>query len=496
MSRMIQQGKIKEIFILKWKELTKRIPQLDAPFVPENLDIKGFTDRSDEVEKGFVFVAIEGFIVDGHEYIREAVSKGASVIIGEQEVQSLDVPYIKVENSRKTLGELAAGFYGYPAENKMVIGVTGTNGKTTTGLFLRHLFKKLGYSVSFFGTVFNEMNGERTESSLTTPSASMIQKALAESTDEVVVIEVSSQGLAQHRMEGMAFDYALFTNLQHDHLDYHHSMEEYFFAKKKLFSLLKLTGKAVVNEDSEWGQRLSRLLKEEGKTVITVGETDQSTRYYLEGSSQGTCVMNDHLYKFTLPLPGKYNLANLSLALTVLNDLDHELTDISKLMSDLDPIPGRFEVYALSDEVYGIIDYAHTAEALQALLPTIKEMYSHYQLVHVFGFRGNRDSTKRNKMVDISAQYSDETILTLDDLNGVSILEMEKEYSAQQKRKPLNEVKIVLDRTQAIIDAVKEAAVPTLIVVTGKGHETYKQKFDLSSTSDKETFQLINEKKQ
>ncbi|MER2063417.1 MAG: UDP-N-acetylmuramoyl-L-alanyl-D-glutamate--2,6-diaminopimelate ligase [Alkalibacterium sp.] len=480
---------------MKWSKLTRKISYLDASAVPETMDIKGITDQSDKIEEGFIFVAIKGYKVDGHTYISEAVDNGASVIIGEQESACAGAPYIQVDNSRKTLGELAASFYGYPAKNKLVIGVTGTNGKTTTGLFLRHLFKNLGYRVAFFGTVFNEMNGQRYESTLTTPSASMIQKALAESTDDVVVIEVSSQGLAQHRMEGMSFDYALFTNLQHDHLDYHKSMEAYFFAKKKLFSLLKDSGKAVVNEDSEWGERLTRLLEEEGKTVITVGETDQSTHYHLESSFSGKCVMNDHTYEIKLPLPGKYNLANLSLALTVLNDLGHDLTDLSALLKKLDPMPGRFEGYNLSDKVYGIIDYAHTAEALQALLPTIKELYAQYKLVHVFGFRGNRDSTKRDKMVDISTHYSDETILTLDDLNGVSIEDMQRDYISQQDRKSQKQLRVILDRTRAINEVVESATVPTLIVVSGKGHEPYKETFELPSNSDKETFQLLTASK-
>ncbi|MFO8069031.1 MAG: UDP-N-acetylmuramoyl-L-alanyl-D-glutamate--2,6-diaminopimelate ligase [Alkalibacterium sp.] len=476
---------------MNWKKLIENIPGLHGDAAPETTEIKGVTDQSSEVEKGSVFVAIKGFKNDGHQYISQAIEKGASVIIGQQDIELNDTPYIKHENTRKSLGQLAASYYKYPTKDKLIIGVTGTNGKTTTGLFLTHLLRKKGYTVSFFGTVFNEMNGVRTTSSLTTPSASTIQKALAESNDQAVVIEVSSQGLEQHRMEGMSFDYALFTNLQHDHLDYHNTIEEYFLAKKKLFSLLKDSGKAIVNEDDEWGKKLSRLLVEEGLTVLTVGEKDQDTRYHLEGSMQGSCAIGDTSYSVELPLPGKYNLSNLSMALTVLQDLNQDLTNISQLMKDLETIPGRFEVDTLSETVKGVIDYAHTAEALKGLLPTIKELYPNYRLVHIFGFRGNRDSTKREKMIQVSAQYSDETILTLDDLNGISTDTMEAEYQKLVNNDLSRRVSIILDRTIAISDTMKNATEPTLIVVTGKGHESYQQDFELSSKSDKATFLFL-----
>ncbi|WP_423190442.1 UDP-N-acetylmuramoyl-L-alanyl-D-glutamate--2,6-diaminopimelate ligase [Alkalibacterium sp. f15] len=476
---------------MKWNKLIENIQGLSGDTIPETTEIKGVTDQSTEVEEGFVFVAVKGFKNDGHRYISQAIEKGASVIIGQQDIELKDTPYIKHENTRKLLGQLAASYHNNPTKTKLVIGVTGTNGKTTTGLFLTHLLRKKGYTVSFFGTVFNEMNGERTKSSLTTPSASTIQKALAESNDEAVVIEVSSQGLEQHRMEGMSFDYALFTNLQHDHLDYHNTIEEYFFAKKKLFALLKDSGKAIVNEDDKWGEKLSQLLTEEGLTVLTVGEKHQYTRYHLEGSTQGSCTIGDKAYAVELPLPGKYNLSNLSMAMTVLQDLNEDITNISQVMKDLEPIPGRFEVETLSENVKGVIDYAHTAEALQGLLPTIKEIYPNHRLVHIFGFRGNRDSTKREKMMQISAQFSDETILTLDDLNGLSEDAMEAKYLEFVKDQPSGQVKIILDRTIAISDATKNATEPTLVVVTGKGHESYQQDFELSLKSDKETFLFL-----
>lgn len=479
---------------MEWRRLIRNIKELDTYFFPEIMEVKGITDNSTEVKEGYIFVAIEGFTTDGHDYINEAVEHGACMIIGQQPIDLTGRPYVKVENTRKILGQLAASFYEYPSENKIVIGVTGTNGKTTTGLFLRHLLKKKNESVSFFGTVFNEINGKRTKSQTTTPNSVMIQRSLAESNDNVAVIEVSSQGLSQYRMEGMSFDYALFTNLQHDHLDYHHSMEEYFLAKKQLFSLLKESGKAVINEADDWGRRLTKLLRNEDKQVITAGETGQDIEYYLKDNTHGVCVMDDSIYNIELPLPGKYNLANLSLALAVLADMNHDLKDVSKIIDDIAPLPGRFETYKFSEKIYGVIDYAHTTEALHALFSTIEESKHNYRLIHIFGFRGHRDSTKRDKMMDVSRRYSDETILTLDDLNGISADVMEKEYEKQQQRYSGKDITIILDRTRAIQKAVNEASNKTLIVVSGKGHENYQQTFALSSTSDKETFELMSRK--
>lgn len=477
---------------MKWKEIIKNISEIDQNEELGDLEIKGINERASSIKKGEIFVAIEGFEKDGHDFIEQAVDNGASVIIGQKPVADLTVPYIQVENSRKMLGTLAARFYKHPCKDKLVIGITGTNGKTTTGLFTTHLLRKAGYSVSFFGTVFNEINGQRMNSSLTTPSASMIQKALSESNDEVVVIEVSSQGLQQHRMEGMAFDYGLFTNLQHDHLDYHKTIEDYFLAKKKLFSLLKPNGKAIVNSGDEWGNKLAGLLEKENIQVLTVGENDDvHTQYMFETTGLNRLTINHHSIQAQAPLPGKYNLLNLAMATTVLNDLGHNIDHLEDMIKDLEPIPGRFEVYELTDNVKAIIDYAHTAEALEAVLSTSEILYPDHKLIHIFGFRGNRDSSKREKMLNMSIQYSDHTILTLDDLNGEAEEIMKNTYLKLVRFYSVNEADIIMDRTLAIKQTIDNAEEPTLILLTGKGHENYKSTFNLPVRSDKETIEHL-----
>ncbi|WP_462226644.1 UDP-N-acetylmuramoyl-L-alanyl-D-glutamate--2,6-diaminopimelate ligase [Alkalibacterium sp.] len=479
---------------MKWIDVIKNITDIPENEELNNIKIEGINEKSTDIEKGHVFVAIEGYEKDGHSYINHVVEQGAAVVVGQKPIDNLPVPYIQVPDSRKILGQLAANFYNHPCKDKLVVGITGTNGKTTTGLLTTHLLRKAGYSVSFFGTVFNEMNGKRLDSSLTTPSASMIQKFLSESEDDVVVIEVSSQGLQQHRMEGMAFDYGLFTNLQHDHLDYHKTIEDYFMAKKKLFSMLKPEGKAIVNRDNEWGSKLIDLLNEEGKEVLTVSETaNADTRYIFKEKEHSELEINQQRIKAKAPLPGKYNLLNLSMATTVLHDLGKNMSKLEDMIADLEPIPGRFEVYNLTESVKGIVDYAHTAEALEAVLSTINSNYPEYRLTHVFGFRGKRDESKRQNMVNTSEKFCDRTILTIDDLNGVKEEDMKAAYTELLEPFTSGEADIIMDRTEAISKLFAEADGPTIILVTGKGHEKYKQAFTLPVQSDKEAFVYLSD---
>lgn len=278
----------------------------------ENMNITGIDESSLQVTDGHLFVAISGYATNGETYINHAIERGASLIVSESDLTGrTTVPFIQVDNAREALGLLVAAFYRNPSQAKLVIGITGTNGKTTTALFLQHLLKKAGFDVAYFGTVYNEINGQRYESKLTTPSATEIQAALARSNDDVVVIETSSQGLHQYRMAGMQFDYALFTNLQHDHLDYHKTMEAYYRAKKSLFSLMKADGKAVINSYTMWGNRLAKELAASGKQVLTVDTKKDATSYVLDKTTDTTVVafngQGGQIEEIEAPLSGVYN---------------------------------------------------------------------------------------------------------------------------------------------------------------------------------------------
>ncbi len=207
--------------------------------LPLNLNIHRITDNSEDVSKGNLFVAIRGSEKDGHEHIESAIKNGASVIVGEQDVTNLPIPYIQVGDSRKALGILAKNFYGNPAKDKTVIGITGTNGKTTTSYMLKHVLESNGKSCTVIGTLQNIVNGERIQSSNTTPNSLVLHQLLSMSKDDIIIMEVSSHALIQHRTEGIEFDYCLFSNLHPEHLDYHSTMEEYFSAKSLLFNQLK-----------------------------------------------------------------------------------------------------------------------------------------------------------------------------------------------------------------------------------------------------------------
>ena len=200
----------------------------------EPIMITGISDNSKDVKEGYLFVAVSGYSVDGHDYIRDAVRLGAAAVIGEKDIMNLKIPYIQVKNSRKVLGLVAKKFYGNRSSKKIMIGITGTNGKTTTSLMLKHILEKNGITCSVIGTISNIINGEMLESQNTTPGAIKLNSLLTESRDEVVIMEVSSHGLVQYRLEGIEFDYCVFTNLYHDHLDFHGTMEDYFQAKSLL----------------------------------------------------------------------------------------------------------------------------------------------------------------------------------------------------------------------------------------------------------------------
>lgn len=385
--------------LLEQSGVTARNP---LPAEVEQLEITGISESSLRVADGHLFVAISGYATDGEAYIGNAIKRGASLIVTESDLTAREnVPFIQVDNARESLALLASAFYHNPSQDKLVIGITGTNGKTTTALFLQHLLKKAGFEVAYFGTVYNEINGQRYESKLTTPSATEIQASLARSNDDVVVIETSSQGLHQYRMAGMQFDYALFTNLQHDYLDYHKTMEAYYQAKKSLFSLMKPDGKAVVNSYTMWGNRLAKELATSGKQVLTVDTKKGATSYVLDKTTDTAVVafngQGGQIEEIEAPLSGVYNQENLILAITVMVDLGLDAGNTNEAIADFAGIAGRLEYYPLADGNEMVVDYAHTPDAIEALLKTLNDQYPEHDIIHIFGFRGQRDTKNSRK---------------------------------------------------------------------------------------------------
>lgn len=456
------------------------------------LSIEGLADSSQEVKKGFLFIAIKGFKEDGHRHIQHAINKGAAAIIGEREISSLPVPYIQVPNSRIALGILAKNFYRNPASRKIMIGITGTNGKTTTSYLIKHLMEQNGFSCSVLGTIQNIVNGEAIKSDNTTPNSLVLQEMLSLSNDDAVIMEVSSHGLTQHRIEGIQFDLCLFTNLNHDHLDYHGSMESYFKAKSILFDHLKTDGTAIINTDDEWGHKLKNELLAKSLNVLSLGRSQESTFRIRSLDPEESIIHLDDGHETLLqsPMAGTPNMYNSLMAYAAAISLNIPKGDLIRSMGDFKGVEGRFESAETAGGAIVIVDYAHTPDAIYHCLKTAKEAGAK-RIIHIFGFRGDRDSSKRKEIIEATAKISDEFIITTDDLNTVPQEKM-REISSELAGTYGNEKGIILmDRTLAIEQAINKSIPGDWIVITGKGHEKYKHEFQLPTHSDKETVRYL-----
>ncbi len=450
--------------------------------------INGIANNSLDVKEGFMFVAITGYQVDGHTYIEKAIEAGAKVIIGEKEITDLSVPYIRVDNSRAILADVAKRFYSEQTD-KTIIGVTGTNGKTTTSFMLKHILEAYGKSCSLFGSVYNYINGEKSTPSVnTTMDALQLQKELSRSQDQIVIMEVSSHALSQYRVKGISYDYALFTNLDHDHLDYHKDMEDYFSVKAQLFNQLKPDGAAVINTNNKWGRNLEKRLSETNDQITCVGNKESDL--YIQQHKTGDIhfvYKNKEIYPIKLSIKGKHNIQNAALAFLTARNMGVPGEVIVDALQTFPGVPGRFEVVNHPTGAQVVVDYAHTCDAFAQCLRTGREMGAK-RIIHIFGFRGNRDVTKRRGMVEVSEQHSDLCILTLDDLGTESLDGM---VEVLHDLKPAIKGKVIPDRTSAIEYAWKIAKEGDWIFITGKGDEVYKNTYLLPTNSDKDTLNYL-----
>lgn len=460
-----------------------------------NLTIKGIADSSDKVSQGYIFVAVNGFNQDGHNFIINAIEKGACLVIGESEVTGLNVPYMQVENSRKALGMIANKFYGSPSEQKLMIGITGTNGKTTTSYILKHILESNGKSCSLIGTIQNVINGQVKQSINTTPSSLDLHRLISESNDEVVIVEVSSHGLSQNRVEGITFDLCLFTNLEKEHLDYHPTMEDYFQTKMLLFDHLKDGGQAIVNTDNYWGKKLMEVLQDKGIFIHSVGQSPENRVRILYFNFENATISVEENNETSLifsPMDGIHNMYNTVMAYGTSTLIGLKIKHILESMFNFEGVRGRFEKSRLHNNATIVVDYAHTADAIFHCLTTAKRNGAK-RVIHVFGFRGDRDQSKRREMLAITSKLSDQYILTLDDLNTISPTEMIETLDHLNTLYGNEKGLIIPDRTLAIKWAVEHSNPEDWIIVTGKGHETYQQNYRLQTNSDQETVLYITD---
>ena len=436
-----------------------------------------FDSRS--IKKGDLFVAIKGNIVDGHKFIDIAIKNGAIGIICETLPENLvdGVTYIEVDNSNKALAIMASNFHDAPSENLKLVGVTGTNGKTTVASLLYQLFKKAGYKVGLLSTVKILVDNKTYKATHTTPDSLTINKHLKEMNDagvEFCFMEVSSHGIHQSRIEGLCFEGGIFTNLSHDHLDYHNTFAEYRDVKKVFFDKLTSKAFALVNTDDKNGLVMLQNTQAKKYTYALKGYADYKAQI-LENQFGGLLLKVNDSEVWTR-LIGNFNAYNVLAIYATAELLGLEKVEILRLISELESVSGRFQ-YIISDEkITAIVDYAHTPDALKNVLETINSIRTkNEELITVVGCGGDRDKTKRPKMGHIASALSTKVIFTSDNPRSEKpetiLEEIEKGVEPQNFKK----IVTIADRKQAIKTACQLAQPNDIILIAGKGHETYQE---------------------
>ena len=452
---------------------------VNAVYGDTNVKVAQVDFDSRKVVKDSLFVAQKGISVDGHLYIDKAIRLGATTIICEELPIRLEanITFIQVEDSSKTLAIIASNFYDNPSSKLKLIGVTGTNGKTTVASLLYQLFKKSGYKTGLLSTVQILVDTTVFNATHTTPDSVTINYYLHQMVllgVDYCFMEVSSHGIHQKRTEGLEFAGGIFTNLSHDHLDYHVSFASYRDVKKSFFDSLPKTAFALTNLDDKNGNVMLQNTKARKRTYALKTLADYKAKI-IEKSFSGTLIsINDT--EFWTKLIGNFNAYNLAAIIGVAYELGLEKIEILTIISQLESVSGRFEHLVSDNGVIAIVDYAHTPDALKNVLKTINDIRTNNEkLITVIGCGGDRDKTKRPKMAHIASQLSTQAIFTSDNPrteNPDTILEeMEEGVSAENLKKIIT----ISDRRQAIKTACKFSEAGDILLIAGKGHENYQE---------------------
>jgi UDP-N-acetylmuramoyl-L-alanyl-D-glutamate--2,6-diaminopimelate ligase len=431
------------------------------------------------VEEGDVFLAMPGELHDGRQFIEQAVANGAAAVIAESPVggfvDEIPVPLVEVPELRQDAGHLAARFFGYPSRDLHMVGVTGTNGKTTTSRLFAQLGRAMGKTCGVIGTLGATLQDDVAEAGNTTPDPISLQRQLAEWCKQgvfAVAMEVSSHALAQGRVNGVDFETAVFTNLSHDHLDYHGSMDAYGRAKLALFSRKELSH-AVINVDDDFAPRVTAVVDPDTQ-VVTCSTRGADADVQVRGARFHAKGVRAELSTpwgsgtFDSPLPGDFNLANLAAAITAMVLAGEELPAVLAAVARLKPVPGRMELVPNEAGLEVIVDYAHTPDALHQVLSSLRRQVDG-ALVTVFGCGGDRDREKRQLMGRVACELSDRVIVTSDNPRSESPADILRDVEQGCSGDYL----LVEDRAEAIARAVREGRPGDCIVIAGKGHEDY-----------------------
>lgn len=460
------------------QQLTQALP--DAQVIGNaNTTVLHLTYDSRMVGEGSLFFAVKGTQVDGHKYIADVIEKGAAAIVCEVLPDTLDetVTYIKVSNTSEVMGLMAAEFYDHPSKKLKLTAITGTNGKTTVATLLFRLFRSFGHNVGLLSTVQNQINETVIPSTHTTPDSIRINELLEHMVDEgceYAFMEASSHAIHQNRIKGLHFAGTVFSNITHDHLDYHGTFSNYINAKKKLFDDVNEDAFALTNKDDKNGLVMLQNTKATRYTYSLKAMADFKAKI-LESDFSGM-LLNIDEQEAWFRLVGNFNAYNILAVYGTAFLLGKEKTEIIKHLSNIEAVKGRFEYVRSKDGVIAIVDYAHTPDALKNILDTINEIRTqNEQLITVVGCGGNRDAAKRPVMADIATEYSNKVIFTSDnprDENPETILdEMQKGVKPLHFKKTLR----ITDRKEAIKAAITNANKGDIILVAGKGHENYQE---------------------
>ena len=437
----------------------------------EQCKFSGMEYDSRKIGDGYIFAALEGALADGHDYIKSALEKGAKLVIVSKivEIEDSEVTYVLVENLRKHLGTIASNFYGWPQEDLKVIGVTGTNGKTTSTYIIEGIIGE----VARIGTVEYKIGDEVLPAPNTTPESLDVVKICRKAVDrgiKYLVMEVSSHALEMGRVDMLHFDTAVFTNLSQDHLDYHKTMEDYFLAKRKLFSRLRDPRGGVFNLDDDYGKRLAEEFSGISYSMDVRADISGKVVEYTNHSTVIRLELGGMEYTVETRLMGKFNIYNIMGAVGVALELGLAPEEIVSSLERIDTVPGRFETIDSGQDFMVVVDFAHTDDGLKNILEALNEIKKN-RIITVFGAGGDRDSSKRPKMARAAEKGSDFVIATSDNPrteDPVKILEDVKKGFEKED----SHISIV-DREDAIKRAVDMALKDDIVLIAGKGHENY-----------------------
>lgn len=451
--------------------LYKLIEGLADINIPDR-EISSVTDNTKKVRKDCIFVCVKGGSFDGHDAAAEMLEKGAAVIVAERDL-GLGDKQIITDNSRKFYGELCAAWFDHPEKKLKIIGVTGTNGKTTISNVIKNIFMKNGVKTGLIGTICNEIGDETVHTDNTTPMAfdyMCLLDKMVKAGCKYAVMEVSSFGLVQHRIGPTHFDMGIFTNLTQDHLDYHKTMENYYQAKRMMFDECDY---ALINTDDEYGRRIFSEISCKKERYGISSEADyyaDAIKIKSDGTSFWYCY-NGKSQLVNMKMTGMFNVSNVTAAISVCLKAGLPIEDILKAVSEYNGVKGRCEIIPTGRDFTVICDYAHTPDAVENILKSVRE-YTEGRLICLFGCGGNRDAKKRPLMAKAAAKFADRLIITSDNPRDEIPEAIIDDILAGLKDSEIP-FDVVVDRTKAIHHSLKIAEKGDIIVLAGKGHEDY-----------------------